>query len=233
MGGTHERQQRRWQKLKSIVHKELKKKQRRVRGHASEEFGVRTHRAISWIRCAEKQAADLDLQFLCLWIAFNSAYARELDFERRRSEKSQVDKFFERLCQLDKEHRIYNTIWRKYPGPLRTLIRNRYVYKEFWDYKEGKIAKEQWKARFKVSRRNFNRAFERQDTERVLTLLFSKLYVLRNQLIHGASTHGSGINRQQIRDGANILSFLVPTFVDIVLENPEEDWGKTSYPVVP
>ena len=204
-----------------------------MRVDAPVDFAVRTHRAISWVKCAQQHGADLDLKFLCLWIAFNAAYARQLDFsDGRTPEKMQVDSFFDKLCQLDEGDRIYNAIWQEFPGPLRTLFRNKFVFKEFWLYKEGKRSKSEWKHKFKADRSNFKRAVRRKQTWRVLTLLFARLYLLRNQLVHGAATHGSGINRQQVRDSAAILAVLVPTFIDIVLENPLEDWGSPSFPVL-
>lgn len=39
-------------------------------------------------------------------------------------------------------------------------------------------------------------------------------------------------NRAQVRDGAAILAFLMPVFVDLRMENPKEDWGRPFYPVV-
>jgi hypothetical protein len=73
---------------------------------------------------------------------------------------------------------------------------------------------------------------ETVDTVRVLTLVFDRLYVLRNQLVHGGSTWNSIVNRDQVRDGAAILSFLVPVFTDVMMENPDEEWGRPFYPVV-
>ena len=67
---------------------------------------------------------------------------------------------------------------------------------------------------------------------RVLTLVFDRLYVLRNQLVHGGSTWNSIVNRDQVRDGAAILSFLVPVFADVMMDNPDEEWGRPFYPVV-
>jgi hypothetical protein len=40
------------------------------------------------------------------------------------------------------------------------------------------------------------------------------------------------VNRDQVRDGAAILGFLMPVMVDLMLDNPEEDWGQPLYPVV-
>jgi len=59
-----------------------------------------------------------------------------------------------------------------------------------------------------------------------------RLYVLRNQLFHGGATWNNGINRAQVRDGAAILTFLMPVFVDLMMENPKADWGRPFYPVV-
>ena len=41
-----------------------------------------------------------------------------------------------------------------------------------------------------------------------------------------------GINRNQVRDGAAIMGFLMPVFVDIMMDNPQADWGRPFYPVV-
>ena len=37
----------------------------------------------------------------------------------------------------------------------------------------------------------------------------------------------------QVRDGAAILGFLMPIFADLMMDNPDKDWGKPFYPVVP
>jgi len=42
----------------------------------------------------------------------------------------------------------------------------------------------------------------------------------------------SGVNRAQVRDGAEILGFLMPAFIDIMMDYPNENWGKPYYPVV-
>lgn len=40
------------------------------------------------------------------------------------------------------------------------------------------------------------------------------------------------MNRAQVRDGGAILGFLMPVFVDLMMDNPGKDWGKPFYPVV-
>jgi hypothetical protein len=89
-----------------------------------------------------------------------------------------------------------------------------------------------WEERFRSSARSFAQAFQAGDSVRVLSFVFDRLYVLRNQLVHGGSTWNSGVNRAQVRDGAAILAFLLPVFVDLMMDNPHEDWGRPFYPVV-
>ena len=59
-----------------------------------------------------------------------------------------------------------------------------------------------------------------------------RLYVLRNQLIHGGSTWNSGKNRDQVIDGRKFLKDFVPCLLEIMLKNPNEDWGDNNYPIL-
>jgi hypothetical protein len=63
------------------------------------------------------------------------------------------------------------------------------------------------------------------DTSRILLVVFDRLYVLRNQLVHGGATEqldqpGAG------QDGAAVLGWLLPVFIDIMLENPDPGLGE-------
>lgn len=62
-------------------------------------------------------------------------------------------------------------------------------------------------------------------------IVFDRLYVLRNQLIHGGATWNSQINRAQVADGIAILGTLVPLVLAIMMEHPQ-DYGDVLYPVV-
>lgn len=42
-----------------------------------ENFRLRIHRALSWLKKAEN-SEDLDTKFISLWISFNAAYAENL-----------------------------------------------------------------------------------------------------------------------------------------------------------
>ena len=85
---------------------------------------------------------------------------------------------------------------------------------------------------FDTSRASANRALGRTDTRRVLAVIFDRLYTLRNQGVHGGATWNSGVNRAQMKDGANILGHLVPTVIHLMMENHNQIWGDACYPVV-
>lgn len=191
------------------------------------------HRAISWVGRAEACGEDDDARFIFLWIAFNAAYADEQEFKAiAPGERAAFVEYFGRLVALDQDQRIYKALWQQFSGPVRMLMENRYVFNPFWQYHNGIDESEDWEDRFVTSSRSFASSFQTGDSARVLSFVFDRLYVLRNQLVHGGSTWNSDVNRAQVRDGAEILGFLMPLFIDIMMDNPNENWGKPFYPVV-
>lgn len=211
----------------------LKDKQRAIRAGLPETMGLRVHRAISWIGRAEASGDDDDARFIFLWIAFNAAYADEREFQAvALGERAAFVDYFGRLVVRDEGRRIYKALWQRFSGPVRMLMENRYVFNPFWQHHNGIEGFDDWEEKFKASSRSFAQAFQAGDTVRVLSFVFDRLYVLRNQLVHGGSTWNSGVNRSQVSDGAAILSVLLPVFVDLMMDHPTEDWGRPFYPVV-
>jgi len=211
----------------------LKKKQRAIRGGFPESVGLRVHRAISWIGRAEMAGQDDDACFIFLWIAFNAAYANERDFQIAvQSEREVFLEYFRKFMSLDTDSRIYSAIWQRFSGPVRLLMGSRFLYNPFWQHHNGIAGFADWEQRFNASHSAFLYAFQAGDTARVLSFVFNRLYVLRNQVVHGGSTWNSSVNRNQVRDGAAILGFLLPVFIDLMMDNPHTDWGRPFYPVV-
>jgi len=211
---------------------QLKSKHRNVRDSYSLSLKLRTHRALSWLNRAEQEPEDNDARFLFLWIAFNAAYANELPDRKTFTERRLFLQFLKRLVESDDEDLIYQIVWNQFSSSIRVLIDNKYVFQPFWDYQAGLISEERWKKSFETSKTSANRALGRTDTKRVLAVIFDRLYTLRNQIVHGGATWNSGINRSQLKDGANILGFLVPTVIHLMMENHKQVWGDPCYPVV-
>ena len=216
-----------------LTHAALKSKQRTLRSGFPETMGLRVHRSISWIGRAEASVGDGDACFLFLWIAFNAAYADESQFQGITSgERATFADFFEKLVALDSDRRIYKAIWQSFSGPIRMLMQNKFVFSPFWQHHNGIEGFDDWEERSKAAARSFSQSLQAQDTARILSFVFDRLYVLRNQLVHGGSTWNTAVNRNQVRDGAAIMGFLMPVFIDIMMDNPRESWGRPFYPVV-
>lgn len=212
----------------------LKEKQRRLRGGFEENLSLRVHRAISWLQGAERsrQNGDLDAAFICYWIAFNAAYVQRAGLHQQFSERKFFDWYFGQIVALDSQGMVSRAIWHRFSGAIRGLMRNHYVFAPFWHCQHGDTDDSEWRTRFEQQQRSINRALAKQDTVRVLTTLFDRLYVLRNQLMHGGATWNGSVNREQVADGVRILASLVPQFVDLMMDNPDEQWGLVPYPVV-
>ena len=197
---------------------------------APEAWRVRIHRALSWLSRADAETDDPDARFLFLWIAFNAAYASEFGFEQ--SERHQAREFVERLVALDTERHLHRVVFEQFSGPVRTLIDNRFVFEPFWTALREHDSSNRWETGFARGNEMAMAAMLGQDTPTVLSIVFDRLYVLRNQLVHGGATWNSQVNRQQLRDGVAILGTLVPLILAVMLEHPHHDFGEVLYPVV-
>jgi len=210
----------------------LKTKQREIRDGFPGDLGLRVHRALSWLQRAEMAGDDHDAAFIFYWIAFNAAYADELRNPDLEGERSVFADYFQRLTSLDREQRIYEAIWQRFSQEIRLLLRNKFVFQPFWRHQNGEPGYDTWEESFERSKRRVAVAMNASDTRTILCTLFDRLYVLRNQLVHGGATWNSRVNRDQVRDGAHILAVLVPVFIDLMMDNPQATWGAPYYPVV-
>ena len=137
---------------------------------------------------------------------------------------------------------IYNAVWDTFSDEVRSFIDNKYLYWRFWKHHNGLRGYGNWEKTFNTENEDVHFTLSVQNNgldlnlmrkmQEALIVIFSRLYVLRNQLIHGGATYESSVNRKQVRDGAEILAFLMPLFIELMMDNPDEDWGKPFYPPV-
>jgi hypothetical protein len=210
----------------------LKVRHRAEREGYSPALSLRVHRALSWLDRAERETDDGDARFVFLWIAFNAAYGHEIEDRKTFGEQRVFGHFLQRLFDGDSDGLLYRVLWEAYPGPIRVLIDNPYVYAPFWDYQNGRIDEATWRERFAQARAQAHRAIGQMDAHGVLVVVFERLYTLRNQLLHGGSTWNGRVNRGQVRDGVAIMDALVPVVIHLMMNAPRAVWGEPSYPVV-
>ena len=194
-----------------------------------ENLTIRIHRAISWLKSAEKQEENLDLKFISLWVSFNACYAVDLNGISSKPEKAKLRDFTSSLVEFDRS-RLYNLLWERYSGPVKVLIENKFVFEKFWEYNRGEA--NDYLPAFNKSIASATNCLSKQNIEGLIEIILERLYTLRNQLIHGGATYNSKLNRSQLKDACNIMQLLVPIIIDIMLENGDHDWGEIAYPVV-
>jgi hypothetical protein len=208
----------------------LQRKLKALQGQLTEVHAIRLHRAISWIKAAEEHEKNQDLRFICLWVAANSLYAMDEARFEAMAERERFADFVDRLVALDADERLYNLLWNKFSGPVRLLVENKYVYSPFWDVQRGEAR--DWERGFERSIADSNQALSKKNVSYLLRIVLDRLYVLRNQLIHGGATYKSKINRSQVRDGGNLLMALLPVIIELMMVNPANAWGKIYFPPV-
>ena len=191
---------------------------------------LRIYRAIRWMERAEKETADPDAAFIFYWIAFNAAYAR--DIPENFSEQEEFETFIGKITLVDKRNVIADYVIRKNRKTVLNLVKNQYVFRDFWIHHHDYSRAANWRRKLNDSVRHTRYQLDRGDAAGVLATLFDRLYVLRNQLVHGGATWNSSVNRRQVQDGARIMGFLVPAFVDLMMDKAERFDDPPYYPFV-
>lgn len=214
-----------------ITYKKLSDKFKAVSHRYSDEYATKIRRAVSWIGGTEQCKIDNnDAKFIFFWIAFNAMYSDKRQIGKRPAEKLFHIKFFKKIYEADKRRRIYNAIKETHHKNFSTMIENKYLFEDYWKFINEDKTEEEWKISFEASKALFYKNREQKNIVKTLRNIFDRLYVLRNQLIHGGSTWNSKVNRTQVQDCAKALKILMPNFVDIMMDNPDTDWGESYYP---
>lgn len=224
---------------------ELKKQFKEKNNELPKAVQHRIYRTVSWLNSAEKlkssimrsakptkdKTADtLDNQFINLWIAFNAIYARQGFHE----DKERFKDFISIMVKKEGE-KLDKILWELFSDHIRAFLKNHYAFRLFWDFHNGESDQDEsyWRMRFEDENLRAQQCLTNKNSEQLLLILFERIYTLRNQIFHGGSSFGGHLNREQLRQAANLLSHLVPVFALVVLNNPEDPiWGNPFYPVI-
>ena len=197
---------------------------------------LRLRRAFSWWESSNNAIYD-DEKFIFLWIAFNAIYSLDrsdsIDFDdlklsKKNNERGQLNIFLEKIVHLDKDNILKEFLINNYSNMMRVFINNKWIFNQFWEYKNGHLSDDDWKKEFNKQNRIAQRSIITNPSV-FWSILFGRLYTLRNQLMHGVATKGSSINRDQVEDGSKILNKVLPILVNILMIYPNENWGKPYY----
>lgn len=106
------------------------------------------------------------------------------------------------------------------------LIGEKYLCREFWDSPNGSHDK-----LLHEHVRQLLPRFADRNLLPILLELFDRLYIMRVQLFHGASTKGSKLNRRTLKQCTSVLADIMPLLLRIMIESGiNVDWGEVCFP---
>ena len=197
-------------------------------------FNLRIHRALSWLHKAELSGGDPDTQFLALWIGFNAAYAGgiggQIEGRAALAERESFQGMLSKLCRMDGDGMLAAMLWMRASGPVKSILDNEYIYQPFWDDLNGSVRAANWRKKFDSDKQAAYAAVMAKDAPQVLSILFERLYVLRNQIMHGGATWNSSANREQLKSACKLLMGLLAIFIELMLNQPQEFDSPPFYP---
>lgn len=170
-------------------------------------LALRTYRAINWTHRARTVPDDSFGAFLFFCVAFNSLYDSGDGSRSRAARRS----FFEQLWDADGEAKILEALGVVALG-IRGVLEDERAYESD---DRGKSLK--WR---EPSASTFERKRFARDVPDALEIAFDPLSRVRNWLVHGGISWGSRIMEPILSNGTAILTRLVPTFIEIMLAEP-------------
>jgi len=189
---------------------------------ANQPFSIRIWRGLSWLERAEG-AEDVEGRFISLWIAFNAVYGY-LEDGTSAPDHATWQKFLADIVAADGRDQLNTILWGEQLTVLR-LIDDKYLFRPFW------LGQPDAEEKLKRSRQRAMNSYTSRQTLAVLQELFERLYVMRQQVLHGAATSGSKLNRTTLSRCTDVLSHVMPAMIDIMIAaGPDADWGEVCFP---
>jgi Apea-like HEPN len=214
----------RWQPTKDRLNRASK-----GQTNSGHPLAVRVHRAFSWLEAAENSSAEVpDVRLILSWIGFNALYG---SWNSAKGEPEPdfftLKKFVSLILAIDKDNVLPDTLCIQRPR-IANLFHDRFVSDYYWKT----IGK---KASFSVERGRYlcDRLFAEKKWLMLLDELFQRIYLVRCQLVHGASTHGSSLNRKAVAESAGVIDQLLRSTLRVVIDHGlGQNWDNLCYPPI-
>jgi len=163
------------------------------------------------------------------WTAFNALYGQwDLGRNEPFADRPSWQEFLVRMLDLDTTGHIVSLLL-DHRGLVLAILGNAYLNSYFWHdpccEKAGKTGR--------GGRNKAQGWYAQKDWSIILEKLVERIYLLRCQLVHGAATLRSGLNREAVKHCTTMMSMLMPTFLLVWIDHgADEDWGIMCYPPV-
>lgn len=219
----------------------LKKRLRGLREAAGKSangrnWAIRIHRAHSWFSKAMALAQDqeasrefAEAKLVMLWVALSALASRwDADKGQPRPESADMYQFFDAFADMAGDQLIVDFVGR-HKSVLRRLLANKFLRMDFWknpfDPKLPDL--------IEASQKLIARADEPKIAQLIIKESLYRVFILRGQLVHGASTAGSKLNREALADAQTFLQNFIPVVIQVCLEQGLAcEWPPICFPPV-
>lgn len=191
-------------------------------------FRMRLRRALSWMHAAQTYRQDIDIAFIALWIAFNACYAAG-GADKHTKTRNVYEHFFRKLAQYDTDKCLWRSVCCGQREAVLGLIKSKYSFSPYWNAKKDHSI--EWGSRLEKTQEFVMQSLQTEDLEAMLSVVFDRLYVIRNQIMHGGAAHGIDYNRKMLTAGYQVLEAMMPIIVAIMMTRPDVDWGEVYFPI--
>lgn len=192
---------------------------------------IRFHRACSWLQRVEQSDGEEDVEFILLgqWIALNALYGQWSDTKcEPLPDMARLQTFMDRILDLDKEGRVVDALQEHKPLVM-AILDDEYLSRFFWEEPGQLRARKSRKVKY-----NAQTWYIEGRWKLVCDHLLKRIYLLRCQLVHGAASYGSSLNRTPLRRCTTMLEHLLPAILSVWIDDAaDEDWGLMCYPPNP
>lgn len=190
------------------------------------DTNIRLHRAISWLEASEK-AHSIDLAFISCWIGFNALYSSsEIDSPKQESKK--IWNFIKELSKSDQDDKLWILLCSENKSLTDKIVENELLFINFWNSMHNQL--EHWEESFFYSNQEIKIFYDQKNVAKYVSAIMQRIYLLRNQLVHGGATHQGRMNRVQVEHCNRLMNKLLPCMISIMMQYPKKNWGELCYP---
>lgn len=189
---------------------------------------IRIHRSLSWLEHARNQSQkqDHDTALLSLWISLNALYGQWNTVAREPfPDRESWIRFFDKIRTLDRTHHISRMLKDQREIVMR-LLDDPYLSRFFWQDPSEVQANKSRKTMF-----NARTWYVQDKFSLILESVLERIYLLRCQLVHGAATFASRLNRSALSDCIILLEHILSVSLLVIIDHgADANWGEMCYP---
>ncbi|MEZ6096069.1 MAG: HEPN domain-containing protein [Pirellulaceae bacterium] len=205
-------------------------KERLQRASSEHPLAVRMHRAFSWMSAVEDvdDGTRSDEKLIFRWIALNALYGRWNNSSNEPESDSRSLKSFLATIEIVDREKLINQCLCEHEKLVVSICSDQFLNIIFWRLLDTD-------KRFNSNRDKFSieRLYNEQKWSLILDELIQRIYLVRCQLVHGASTHDSRLNRRTVRQCGTMLNHLLFNIVTVITNHGiTQNWDNLCYPPV-